>query len=109
MTEPACYRVPLEHYPGMNPLVLDWLRGDERFLPRGQSEAPRRSAAAGGGGPPPELVSAIIESNRKWGLDVGDELRRWAAGETAGIVAGQQVGFAGGPLFTLTKMATLLN
>jgi hypothetical protein len=27
-------RVPLAQYPGMNPFVLDWLSGDERFLPR---------------------------------------------------------------------------
>ncbi len=90
----------------MNPFVLDWLKGDQRFLPR-LSGAP----------PPPaarskiskEFVKALIESNRRWGLDVGDELRRWAAGETATVVAGQQVGFAGGPLFTLAKLASLLK
>lgn len=104
MTEPACYRVPLEHYPGMNRFVLDWMHGDERFLPR-RREAPR----AAGVKPSAALVQALAESNRRWGLSVDDELQRWAAGGTLTVIAGQQVGFGGGPLYTLAKLASLLK
>ena len=62
-------RVPLDRYPGMNRFVLDWLGGDERFLPRG---------------------------------DVPQD-------KPLTIIAGQQVGFAGGPLYTLAKIATLIR
>jgi uncharacterized protein YllA (UPF0747 family) len=51
----------------------------------------------------------LSESNRRWGLAVGDEVRRWAAGETFTVIAGQQVGFAGGPLYTLVKLASLMK
>ena len=34
-------RVPLARYPGMNKFVLDWLDGDERFLPRPRNAACR--------------------------------------------------------------------
>src|SRR5438132_2448077 len=92
----------------MNPFVLDWMKGDQRFLPREvEDRRPRLS------GQPGRLSStflnALIESNRRWGLDVADEVRRWAAGGTTTLVAGQQVGFAGGPLLTLVKFASLLK
>ena len=103
---PNCYRVPLDRYPGMNRFVLDWLGGDQRFLPRG-----------GGGQPPPPvrrsvdsgLLDALIASNRRWGLDVANDVKRWASGSTLTVIAGQQVGFAGGPLYTLVKTASLLK
>lgn len=104
MNEPGCYRVPLDRYPGMNRFVLDWLAGDERFLPR--------APAKPGGAPPPAsaaLLGALIESNRRWGLDITKEVERWASGKTFTIVAGQQVGFAGGPLYTFVKVASLLK
>ena len=121
MNDPGCYRVALERYPGMNPFVLDWLAGDERFLPRNgapasagnrqPAEAPRPAEA---GAPFPTeagapLLNALIASNKQWGFDVEADLRRWAAGETLTIVAGQQVGFAGGPLYTIAKIASLLK
>jgi uncharacterized protein YllA (UPF0747 family) len=90
----------------MNPFVLDWLRGDERFLPRlvgAPAPSPARREIS------KEFLNALVESNRRWGLDVGAELQRWAAGETTTVVAGQQVGFAGGPLYTLAKLASLLK
>ena len=93
----------------MNPFVLDWLRGDERFLPRGVRAGFSRPAKAGPHTPQKEFLNALVESNRRWGLDVGAELRRWAAGETTTVVAGQQVGFAGGPLYTLAKLASMLK
>lgn len=104
MNEPACYRIPLEKYPGMNPFVLDWMRGDARFLSR---DDPARVPS--GVRAPDDLANALIESNKRWGLDVEDEVRRWAAGETFTVVAGQQAGFAGGPLYTIVKLAALLK
>jgi uncharacterized protein YllA (UPF0747 family) len=56
-----------------------------------------------------QLATALANSNRAWGLAVGDEIRRWAEGGTYTVVAGQQVGFAGGPLYTLVKLATLVR
>jgi uncharacterized protein YllA (UPF0747 family) len=103
VNDPGCYRVALDRYPGMTRFVLDWLAGDERFLPRGgQPPAAVRSLDS-------NFIDALIASNRRWGIDVADDLRRWAAGGTQTIVAGQQVGFAGGPLFTFTKIASLLK
>lgn len=112
MSDPACVRVPLKHYPGMNRLVLDWISGETRaarFLPsRDQpSPLPDRSLAAD-----PQraaLAQALAESNQRWGLFVKSDLQAWAAGQTVTIVAGQQVGFAGGPIYTLAKIATLLK
>lgn len=88
----------------MNRFVLDWLKGDARFLQHG-----RTRSAADRPKPAAALVAALADSNKRWGLDVADELRRWAAGETITVIAGQQVGFAGGPLYTLIKLATLLK
>lgn len=99
--------IPLAVYPGMNPFVLDWLAGEERatqFLPRAEASAAHSPPA-----PPPQLVQALIDSNRQWGLFASNALRRWAAGGTTTLIAGQQVGFAGGPLYTLAKLATLVK
>jgi uncharacterized protein YllA (UPF0747 family) len=112
VNEAECYRVTLDRYPGMSRFVLDWLAGDERFLPRHaeRSEAPHPRDPS----PSPrlrmtELNEALISSNQRWGLDVADDVRRWATGKTLTIVAGQQVGFAGGPLYTFAKVASLLK
>lgn len=106
MNESGCLRFPLSAYPGMNPFVLDWLAGERRatnFLPRDHSPAglpsPHRST----------LADALDQSNRHWGNFVAEDLQRWAAGETMTLIAGQQVGFAGGPLYTLAKVATLVK
>lgn len=96
-------RIPLRHYPWINPFVLDWMAGDTRFLPRG----PR--TAAGPRAIDPALVTALKASNRQWGLFVDEPLDRWAAGKAVTLIAGQQVGFAGGPLYTLAKIASLLK
>jgi len=106
MNESGCIRFPLAAYPGMNPFVLDWLAGERRatnFLPR-ETNVGRASAR-----PASELVDALDRSNRHWGNFVSDDLHRWAAGETMTLIAGQQVGFAGGPLYTLAKIATLIK
>ena len=96
-------RIPLEQYPGMNRFVLDWMKGDERFLRRAQPSTTRDRR------PPAALVSALKESNKQWGLFASEALQKWATGETLTIIAGQQVGFAGGPLYTLAKLASLVR
>jgi len=99
-------RVPLAKYPGMNRFVLDWLDGDERFLPRSAgAPVPARPAHRVSG----SLVEALRESNQRWGVFAGDALVRWASGGTLTIIAGQQVGFAGGPLYTLAKLASIVR
>ena len=57
----------------------------------------------------PELADALIESNQRWGAFVADDVRRWQHGESVAVIAGQQTGFPGGPLYTLVKIATLLK
>ena len=106
LTDPACLSVPLTRYPGMNRFVLDWLAGNSnatQFL--------SHSAKPAGVAPPAAaaLVDALIASNRKWNWNVDDEVRRWAAGGMRTIVTGQQVGFAGGPLYTLAKLASAIK
>ncbi|HEX6177605.1 MAG TPA: bacillithiol biosynthesis BshC, partial [Thermoanaerobaculia bacterium] len=91
----------------MNPFVLDWMSGAgtaRKFLPR-EAWTPARPPALNR----EALVSALDASNRRWGLFVKDQLRAWAAGQSVAIVAGQQVGFAGGPLYTLAKLATIVR
>ena len=118
-------KAPLSQYPGMNPFVLDWLAGDERFLRRDQSPLPAPRGEGQGEGhelrtpspltlaPSPagrgDLASALDRSNRHWGIFAKDAILRWAAGETRTIIAGQQVGFAGGPLYTLAKVASIVK
>jgi uncharacterized protein YllA (UPF0747 family) len=98
----------------MNRFVLDWMNGDERFLPRSSwsdgLSAHRRSGRAESPAVQREILAdALDASNRHWGIFAKDQLQRWAAGDTFTIVAGQQVGFAGGPLYTLAKLATLVK
>ncbi|HKS24605.1 MAG TPA: bacillithiol biosynthesis BshC [Thermoanaerobaculia bacterium] len=94
---------PLAAYPGFNRFVLDWLGGDARFLCRGTTPVGAHGVR------PQELADALIESNKRWGLFVGDDVKRWQNGEGVTVIAGQQTGFAGGPLYTLVKIATLLR
>ena len=106
-------KFPIERYPGMNRFVLDWMRGDERFLrrrdPHPAFSHPLPQAGEGARRAGEGLATALSDSNRRWGLAAGDEIRRWAAGGTYTVIAGQQVGFAGGPLYTLAKIASLLK
>jgi len=104
-TEAACLEIPLAAYPGFNRFTLDWMAGNPnatQFLSRSNPErnATTRDAA---------LANALIESNRRWGRNVDDEVARWSCGETFTVIAGQQVGFAGGPIYTLAKLAGMLK
>jgi bacillithiol synthase len=110
-TEPACLRFPLATYPGLTRFTRDWFAADPnatQFLERRPVER-RRPAGWTAAGPAATLVNALIESNRQWHRDVDDEVRRWARGETFTVIAGQQVGFAGGPIYTLAKLAGMLK
>ncbi|HVT45819.1 MAG TPA: bacillithiol biosynthesis BshC [Thermoanaerobaculia bacterium] len=100
--------LPLEHYPSISRFALDLVTGRgsaARWLERTPPDswkppaAPRRMN---------ELAGALAASNAGWGNDVEAELDRWNRGETVTLVAGQQVGFGGGPLYTLAKIASLL-
>ena len=106
-TDPACLRLPLRSYPGINPFVADWLESSPKataFLPRpAVPRVPRVRSV------PDDLVAALIESNRRWGLFVREDVERWASGSAVAIVAGQQVGFGGGPIYTLAKIASMLR
>ncbi|MEA2164307.1 MAG: bacillithiol synthase [Thermoanaerobaculia bacterium] len=109
-TEPACLRFPLEDYPGLSKFTRDWLAGVEsatKFLER------RRPADWPGAIPAPtdrtELANALAQSNRQWNHNVDDDLARWAGGNTFTVISGQQVGFAGGPIYTLAKLAGMLK
>lgn len=105
-TEPACLSIPLTTY-GLNQFTRDWLAGDAnatQFLARSNVDrilnpTPRDAS----------LAEALIVSNRQWGRDVSDEVLRWSRGETFTVIAGQQVGFAGGPIYTLAKLAGMLK
>lgn len=104
-TEVACLRIPLATY-GLSPFMLDWMAGQPKatqFLPRGTSRPFSPTTRS------PALADALIASNRQWGRDVGDEVLRWSRGETFTVIAGQQVGFAGGPIYTLAKLAGMLK
>lgn len=104
-TEAACLEIPLAAYPGFNRFTLDWMAGNAnatRFLDRTTAtrvSTPRDTA----------LANALIETNRRWGRNVDDEVARWSRGETFTVIAGQQVGFAGGPIYTLAKLVGMLK
>lgn len=96
-------RVPLSQYPGFNRFTLDWLAGDQRFLPRsGPRRQTRRSVD-------PSLIAALKAQNRAWGIHADTDIDAWANDDAVMLIAGQQLGFAGGPLYTLAKIATLLR
>lgn len=99
-------KAPLSQYPGMNPFVLDWLAGDERFLPRNTPPRPVDEATIA---VRRALASALDRSNRHWGIFAKEAITAWADGGTRTIIAGQQVGFAGGPLYTLAKIASIVK
>lgn len=108
-TTPTLIELPLAQYPGIRPFALDLVSGDERaarFSSRRNAERIAPPVPAVERGP---IARSLTTANRRWGNDVDGELQRWAAGETVTIVGGQQVGFAGGPLLTLSKIASLLR
>ena len=104
---PVVLEIPLSRYPGMNRFALEYVQGAgtaHRFLPRAElrSLRPHRVSSR------PDLAEALIESNAAWGNDASEAVRRWQEAETIVLVAGQQVGFGGGPMYTLSKITSLL-
>lgn len=105
---PLTLETSLDVYPGLNRFALDLTRrasSAARFLcpldlscltPSGQHRDPA-------------LIDGLLRSNHQWGNDVAALLEPWSRGETVTLIAGQQVGFAGGPLYTLVKVASLLR
>lgn len=96
--------IDLGAYPGISRFALDLVRGDaapRRFL-RGRADVPQAL-------PDAALIDALDATNRSWGNDVRGALDEWAKGESVTLIAGQQVGFGGGPLYTLSKIASLLH
>jgi len=108
-TTSTLIELPLAQYPGIRPFAHELVSGSVR--------AARFSSRRGGIPRPPAkaavdrapIAASLAASNRGWGNDVDRELERWATGDSVTIVGGQQVGFAGGPLLTLSKIASLLR
>lgn len=108
-TTSTLIELPLAQYPGIRPFALDLVTGNprvSRFSARLEegSRMPRPAAIDR-----VPVARSLAESNRRWGNDVDAELERWERGDTVVVAGGQQVGFAGGPLLTLTKIASLLR
>ena len=100
-------RLPIRQYPGISQFALDLVEGKGtagRFVHAAQlaSLTPRSRQVDS------ELVAVLRRANAGWGNDVGSALDRWSREATVTIVAGQQVGFAGGPLYTLVKLASMV-
>ena len=106
---PPVHRVelPLSLYPGMNPFVLDLLAGKAKA-----TDLCNRESSPAAAGPPPDraaLAEALIQSNAQWENEVSAQVTAWQNGEAVAVIGGQQTGFAGGPLLTLTKAASLIS
>lgn len=104
---PPGLRVDLLDLGALPPLPAAYLRGDEldlleplRFLPPGRIPEGDPPAVARG-----DLARALETANRAYGHPKARELaEKLAAPETRVVVAGQQPGLFGGPLYTLSKM-----
>ncbi len=108
-TGPATTQFELARYPEMSTFALDLLEGKgdaARFCRR---PAPEEIAKPAGPPPAASIASALARSNAGWGNEVGDLVGAWANGRAVAIVGGQQVGFGGGPLYTIAKIASLLS
>lgn len=105
---PALLNLSLDCYPRLNRFALDFTRRSESTRPFLQS-IDRAALTPSGQRKSPDLIDGLVRSNNAWGNDVASTLRGWGRGETVTLIAGQQVGFAGGPLYTLAKAASLLR
>lgn len=94
--------IPLEKYPGLPSLFLDFARGGSRFHPdpptidaavaRGRELLARRDAH--------RLPSSAFRYRVPAGRRAADDL---ASGRAVAVLTGHQVGFLTGPLFTFVK------
>lgn len=101
--------IPLDLYPGISQFALELARGDESAARFCRPFSFERLPAASGQRRSSALVDALAASNRAWGNDVAPELEQWRRGDTVTLIAGQQVGAGGGPLYTFAKIASLLK
>ncbi len=106
---PPVRSFPLRDYPKISRFALDLVddKGSvSTFLNR--KDLPSLQPT-GVGRQVPALVTALKASNAAWGNEIGKALDLWSDGQTITIVAGQQVGIAGGPIYTLAKIASMLK
>lgn len=97
----------LESYP-LNRFARDFVTGvgaARQLLPAPHLDTLSPAGVARGDD---ALARALIETNALWSNDVTAAVGRWRTGRSVALVAGQQVGFAGGPLYTVAKIASLL-
>jgi bacillithiol biosynthesis cysteine-adding enzyme BshC len=94
--------IPLERYPGLPPLFLDFARGRSRFHPdpptidaavvRGKELLARRE--------PPRIPASAFRFRATGGGQAAEDL---AGGRAVAVIAGHQIGLFTGPLFTVVK------
>ncbi len=94
--------IPLERYPGLPPIFLDFARGRSAFHPdpptidaalaRGKELLARRER--------PALPESAFRCRGAAGRQAAHDL---AAGRAVAVLAGHQIGLFAGPLFTLVK------
>ena len=93
-------RVPLEKYPGLAPLFLDFLRGLPEFFP----DPPTVEAAAARGREILGTRARVARDAFRWrdasGPAMADAL---VSGRAVAVMAGHQIGLFTGPLFTVVK------
>jgi bacillithiol synthase len=94
--------IPLEKYPGLPPLFLDFARGRSRLYP----DPPTVDAAAARGREllarryPPRLPASAFLYRAPSGRDAAEAL---ASGRAVAVLAGHQIGLFTGPVYTLVK------
>jgi bacillithiol biosynthesis cysteine-adding enzyme BshC len=94
--------IPFDRYPGLSPLLLDFLSGLPEFYP----DPPTLEAAAGRGrellaaGRPARVPASAFRHRGGQAERMAEEL---AAGRAVAVSAGHQVGLFTGPLYTLVK------
>ena len=98
---PPMTSIPLERYPGLPPLFLDFVRGASRFHP----DPPTLDAALERGktilsGGRRRLPVTAFRFRSTAGRRAAEDL---AGGRAVAVLAGHQIGLFSGPLYTLVK------